>query len=183
MHQNWETHSANLSVSLSISSLLVWTPLIVSLFQFQTFLLSLSVFSPAIQSDSDLMCLIFLFLLKVELNENEGAWGRLGAEEDPRILSALMWCWLEHLKVIHWFKYKITQNTMSMLLWILLVASTSSSNMCTFSLYFTLDGREQNPIFNFNLSLDEHCWQNWHLLTICTWFKKWCCSWPASKYG
>ncbi|XP_055509250.1 protein tyrosine phosphatase domain-containing protein 1 [Leucoraja erinacea] len=46
--------------------------------------------------DNDLLSKVRLW--QVELNENEGAWGRLGAEEDPRILSALMWCWLEHLK-------------------------------------------------------------------------------------
>ncbi|XP_078090753.1 protein tyrosine phosphatase domain-containing protein 1 [Mustelus asterias] len=42
--------------------------------------------------------LVKVNLWKVELNENEGAWGRLAAEEDPRILSTLMWSWLEHLK-------------------------------------------------------------------------------------
>ncbi|XP_059842814.1 protein tyrosine phosphatase domain-containing protein 1-like [Hypanus sabinus] len=46
--------------------------------------------------DNDLSTKVHLW--QVELNENEGAWGRLGAEEDPRILSALMWCWLEHLR-------------------------------------------------------------------------------------
>ncbi|XP_072327309.1 protein tyrosine phosphatase domain-containing protein 1 [Scyliorhinus torazame] len=42
--------------------------------------------------------LVKVRLWKVELNENEGAWGRLATEEDPRILSTLMWSWLEHLK-------------------------------------------------------------------------------------
>ncbi|XP_072418893.1 protein tyrosine phosphatase domain-containing protein 1 isoform X1 [Chiloscyllium punctatum] len=46
--------------------------------------------------DNELLMKVRLW--KVELNENEGAWGRLTAEDDPRILSMLMWSWLEHLK-------------------------------------------------------------------------------------
>ncbi|XP_067861352.1 protein tyrosine phosphatase domain-containing protein 1 [Heptranchias perlo] len=46
--------------------------------------------------ESDLLTNVRLW--QVKLNENEGAWARLAAEEDPRILSALMWSWLEHLK-------------------------------------------------------------------------------------
>ncbi|XP_078409258.1 protein tyrosine phosphatase domain-containing protein 1 isoform X1 [Cetorhinus maximus] len=49
---------------------------------------------PPVESDM----LVKVRLWKVELNENEGAWGRLATEEDPRILSTLMWSWLEHLK-------------------------------------------------------------------------------------
>ncbi|XP_041110598.1 protein tyrosine phosphatase domain-containing protein 1-like [Polyodon spathula] len=33
-----------------------------------------------------------------DLNENEGAWGMLATETDPKIMSALMWRWLEQLK-------------------------------------------------------------------------------------
>ncbi|XP_067915761.1 protein tyrosine phosphatase domain-containing protein 1 [Heterodontus francisci] len=46
--------------------------------------------------ESDLLTKVSLW--QVELNENEGAWGRLAAEKDSRILSTLMWNWLEHLK-------------------------------------------------------------------------------------
>ncbi|XP_006004147.1 protein tyrosine phosphatase domain-containing protein 1-like [Latimeria chalumnae] len=35
---------------------------------------------------------------QVELNESEEAWGKVADEADPRILSALMWSWLEQLK-------------------------------------------------------------------------------------
>ncbi|RXM98019.1 Protein tyrosine phosphatase domain-containing protein 1 [Acipenser ruthenus] len=33
-----------------------------------------------------------------DLNENEGAWGMLATETDPKVMSALMWRWLEQLK-------------------------------------------------------------------------------------
>uniref|UniRef100_UPI00398F2734 protein tyrosine phosphatase domain-containing protein 1 n=1 Tax=Pristiophorus japonicus TaxID=55135 RepID=UPI00398F2734 len=57
---------------------------------------------PPVQSD----LLTRVGLWQVELNENEGAWARLATEEDPRILSVLMWSWLEYLKVEHvtWWK-------------------------------------------------------------------------------
>ncbi|CAN9512185.1 unnamed protein product [Ophioblennius macclurei] len=35
---------------------------------------------------------------QTELNSREGAWERLCVERDPRVLSALMWSWLEQLK-------------------------------------------------------------------------------------
>ncbi|XP_048409698.1 protein tyrosine phosphatase domain-containing protein 1 isoform X1 [Stegostoma tigrinum] len=49
-------------------------------------------------SPTDNDFLVKVRLWKMELNENEGAWGRLTAEHDPRVLSMLMWSWLEHLK-------------------------------------------------------------------------------------
>ncbi|XP_015208626.2 protein tyrosine phosphatase domain-containing protein 1 [Lepisosteus oculatus] len=37
-------------------------------------------------------------LLQGELNGNEGAWAMLAVEPDPRVLSYLLWSWLEQLK-------------------------------------------------------------------------------------
>ncbi|XP_069085554.1 protein tyrosine phosphatase domain-containing protein 1-like isoform X1 [Pleurodeles waltl] len=36
--------------------------------------------------------------LQLLLNKEEAAWGRLSAETSPRILSAILWQWLDHLK-------------------------------------------------------------------------------------
>ncbi|XP_042191406.1 protein tyrosine phosphatase domain-containing protein 1 [Callorhinchus milii] len=37
-------------------------------------------------------------LWQARLSEEQGAWGWLATETDPRVLSALLWSWLEHLK-------------------------------------------------------------------------------------
>ncbi|XP_078512343.1 protein tyrosine phosphatase domain-containing protein 1-like [Lissotriton helveticus] len=36
--------------------------------------------------------------LQLLLNQEEAAWGRLSSETSPRILSAILWQWLDHLK-------------------------------------------------------------------------------------
>ena len=68
---------------------------------------------------------------QIALNEENGSWTKLTKESDPLVLSALLWDWIDHLRVMAFLfhaQYPFLKPLSQSLFWVCLIR-TSESNV------------------------------------------------------